>query len=623
MTVTDARRLRAKAVDCNMSAAFESVETVNIYNSCGAAPGAAEPDSPVPGECPPPATGACIPLSPGAKHKQSMARKLEKLARNQPAPSVIAGAIMQQARRYLSGVAPGNPLEASVFAVFGRLSPRLHGTLACAVGMLDATPKANRDQVFDPRVLAVGERALTPSEIAEPFISELEAKLADAVFDHSGCVEEHPGLPRPVFSTINGGVFLGFIPKIFRINGLRTFFFEPPLAVGDYEPDEFEQICEPEIQDGEVVPNCRFQTADCPGHQLGPDGPCLRAPDVRPGETVILEGLNFFNIAARVRLRAKPPGTATAEVEAFVCGDDETPATETKGDEEVPINDSRVHDRLTFQIPDEFAVGIYEVSVVVPNDTGVPDTDSVYISDPVFLKVLPPVDATFQIALETLRAEKETSPARFGSDEVGLRVVTIPVFLDQGLGAASTPVDVRFGDVDSGETRDISRVILGGSGLAGASIAVVGFEIDSERAFENEIDNFTEAFVDIAKRVWDAIKEEVGAAVGGIVKKFGVKGLLAVLAAAVVATGIIAIVALWAPADLIIEDNLSLPVTTLATLSNANFPAPEQETYGTAGEIEVTVVPLEKRADYRERREYRSDDEDSEYHLFLRYSRIA
>ena len=81
--MTNARRPRAKAADCGVSATFESVETVNIYSCCGAVPCAAEPDSPVPGECPPPATGACIPLAPGAKHKQSMARKLEKLARNQ------------------------------------------------------------------------------------------------------------------------------------------------------------------------------------------------------------------------------------------------------------------------------------------------------------------------------------------------------------------------------------------------------------------------------------------------------------------------------------------------------------------------------------------------------------
>jgi hypothetical protein len=38
----------------------------------------------------------------------------------------------------------------------------------------------------------------------------------------------------------------------------------------------------------------------------------------------------------------------------------------------------------------------------------------------------------------------------------------------------------------------------------------------------------------------------------------------------------------------------------------------------------VKVVPLEKiPTQYRERREYRSDEEDSRYEIVLRYNRVA
>lgn len=108
-----------------------------------------------------------------------------------------------------------------------------------------------------------------------------------------------------------------------------------------------------------------------------------------------------------------------------------------------------------------------------------------------------------------------------------------------------------------------------------------------------------------------------------IVKKFGIKGLIAVLIAAVVLIVTIAIVALWAPADLIIEDTIALSTLDLATLTNANFPAPPEVEFTTNGGIEVKVVPVNKDVQYRERREYHSDDEDSNYHITLRYNRLA
>lgn len=611
---------------CEMTVNVRSKGPVNIYNC---PPETVTQPEPEPEECPecpepPRATGACIPVALGAKPKRAMADKLNTLARNSPAPSVLAATILQQAGRYLAGRQPGNELERSVFAVLDGLPPELRDILSCTLKTFEALPRSQRDDLFAPEVSGTGDQALSAAFIAGLFVEELEARAADALFDDAGCTEERPGLARPVFSVINGGAFLGFIPSICRVNGLRTIYFTPPLGVGDYEPQEFERKCTSRVVDGQVEVDCEVQTDDCPGHRIaGDDGACLRVPDVATGESVLLEGVNFFDVDARVTLRALAPGTASAEVDAFVCGDQETAASEEVNGVQTPINDCRVHDRLTFQIPDELPVGVYEVRVVVPNNTGVEDTDPEYTSEEVFIRVVPPATAEFQIASEEIHAKKETAIARFGSDEVGLRILSVPILADNTLGSMQTPVDVRFGDVDSGDTRDLSRVLIRESGLSGVSIAIIGFEIDSERAFENQIDSFTEAFVDILKRVWDQIKEEASGAAAGIVKKYGVKGIIAVAIAAAAALVIIAIAALWAPADLIIEDHIGYATVDLAELTNANFPAPPEFEYTSTGGIDVKIVTISKGVQYRERREYRSDEENSEYHLKLRYNRLS
>ncbi len=615
------RKERANDGRCEMTLNMHSTGTINIYNCPPTTVG--QPD-----ECPPPsrATGACIPLAPGSKHKISMQDKLQLLIENSPVPSVLAGTIMQQTRRYLQGRSPGNELEASVFDVFGSLPSELQDALSCTMETFDGLTKSERDSLFSPEVFGVGDQALSAELISDLFIEELEARAADVVFDDARCTEERPGVPRPIFQPDpDGAFFVGFPPQICRVNGLRTIYFDPTLGVGDYDPDEFEQICKHEVLDAEVEVNCEVQTEDCPGHQIGgANGPCLRVPEVSNGDAVVLEGLNFFNVEATVRLQAKAPGAATAEVDAFVCGDQDTPATEESNGEQFPINDCRVHDRLTFQIPDELPTGIYEVRVVVPNNTGMEEATPEFISDEIYIRVIPPETAVFQIASETLHAEKETSPAWWGSDEVGLRILSIPIFSDLTLGELDDPIDFRAGNVDSGNTRDISRVLIQESGLAAVSIGIIGFEIDSETAYENQIDDFTDAWVDILKRVWDAIKEKVGEAVAGIVTKFGFKGLVGVLIAAAALIVIVTIVALWAPADWIIgEDTIGLDTVALASLTSANFPAPQEIGYTSTSGIDVKIVPMDKGVQYRERREYRSDGEDSEYHITLRYNRLA
>ena len=59
--------------------------------------------------------------------------------------------------------------------------------------------------------------------------------------------------------------------------------------------------------------------------------------------------------------------TITRDLDAQVCGDDETKLTEIINGVEVPIIDCRVHDRLTFRVPDDVPPGLYDFQVMVPN----------------------------------------------------------------------------------------------------------------------------------------------------------------------------------------------------------------------------------------------------------------
>ena len=55
---------------------------------------------------------------------------------------------------------------------------------------------------------------------------------------------------------------------------------------------------------------------------------------------------------------------------------------------------------------------------------------------------------------------------------------------------------------------------------------------------------------------------------------------------------------------------------------NPNFPAPSPAQYTTPGDIRVSVETESKDLQFRERRIYRSDGEDSRYRIQLRYNRV-
>lgn len=600
--------------ECRVDIRIDARGDVNVY-ACGCAP------KPRPGGGGGHGEGACVPLGLGCKPKQSRARKLERLKTRTRAPSALAASFFQTARRHIGGAGPANDFEAAVFPVFERMTPELRAILECAVDSVESTPPDLRHAGLDPTILADPTKPVDTATLTAAVVREIGILAAEAAFGDAAALEERPGLNR-FFDP--GGEFFEAQFQVCTVNNLRTATFRPPLALADYQPAEIQQSCALVLgDDGVIRQNCSVVTGNCPGNVL-PDSVCARVVDVANGDTVMLSGVNFMDVEIKVRLKARI-GAAAAEVDAHVFGDVETPLKEQVDGATRIVRDCRVKDRLSFVVPDDLPPGIYELQLAMANNTGLPLFGPTVLSNVEYLNVAPPPTARFQIVAERMRARQETSPASLGSDEVALTFLAAELLPDGSTGPLQK-LAKRFGDVDSGENRTIEQAIFAQTQAAlGMALAVIGFEVDSERAFNRQIDDFQEAFVDYLSRAWDKLREALTAGAGAAIKALGfVKGAIAVAIAAVIGVAVVAAVAYWAPADLIMEDAVGFSTIELAELTNVGVPTGGIVRGRSSQDLEVVVTPLGKAAlTYNEFREYVSDDEDSRYEVYLRYNRLA
>jgi hypothetical protein len=207
---------------------------------------------------------------------------------------------------------------------------------------------------------------------------------------------------------------------------------------------------------------------------------------------------------------------------------------------------------------------------------------------------------------------------------VGLKIRSFPITgtLAQPVLGQEQPTSFRFDDVDTADKRAMNAVLFQhDEPIIGMVMPVVGMEIDSERAFEQQINDFWELYLDYLQ---DALIV-VSAVVGGGIFAVGIKGVIAFGAAHPIITAIavavvlaiVAFAAWWAPADRS-SWIVRLTTTDLEVLTNGNFPSPPFSSHITASDIQVNVNPLEKGLrEYEEFREYVSDEEDSRYMIFI------
>jgi hypothetical protein len=348
---------------------------------------------------------------------------------------------------------------------------------------------------------------------------------------------------------------------------------------------------------------------------------------VDAGASVTLEGVNFFSVDTKVRLRLKNSTDPAIDIDAHVCGDEDTPVTEVVNGNTVLIADCRVHDRLTFRVPPDLAPGVYEMNVAVPNITGIANLGTEVVSTPEYICVMPPATARFRIEGENMHCHRETWPAGFGSDEVAIRFLTLGVFTDGTFGQLEH-VESLFDDVDSNETRNLTCVPLPdySQPLQAVSILVLGYEVDNFAAYEAQVHSFEDAYIQLLKQQWQLFIGAVGS-LGALSLIAAGSGWGFVAGAIIVAFALAAdiFLALWGPADLIMQDLISWSACDLAALTSDAHPAPALNPYTTAGgDIKVKVFAEEKGAgEYLERREYTCDGEDSRYSITLRYRRVA
>src|SRR5690554_5160116 len=107
-----------KSSECRVDIRIESQGDVNIYTCT-------PPSVPVQSPTAPIAPGQCLPVTLGAKPKQSQKRKLDRLLTDSHVPSALAASFFHHSRRFLAGHASANPFEESAFALFRTMSPEL------------------------------------------------------------------------------------------------------------------------------------------------------------------------------------------------------------------------------------------------------------------------------------------------------------------------------------------------------------------------------------------------------------------------------------------------------------------------------------------------------------------
>lgn len=603
---------------------------VHIHNHAASCGPMRSPETPCPPKDPdcapkPPSKGACIPAVPGAKHKQGRDEKLARLAQRAKVPSALAASVLHTARRFVSGETAGNSLEAALYRTLGKIPRDL---LACAAAAYEAAPSALRDRVYAPSISHLGlDQSIGLAQLSEAFLAEVGGRAALAAFGDPLAAEgERPGRDRS-FPPL--GEFPPPQVRICQVNEARTFNYDPPLPLSEYQPHELQYQCVVQIVSGQPQQVCTVQTSGCPGNSM--EDVCARVYDVAIGETVTLQGVNFCSVDARVRFIDPLSAGVVLEAETQVWGDLDTPLEEEIGGQMTPIRDCRVKDLLTFQVPSILPPQVYQIQVAVPNVSGISSLGPWLTSNVEHINVQVPDSARFQILVDTIIARKETSPTWAGSDELGLMVKCVPLFLDGTLGAVrSEPFeDIQDVEFDSATRRDVATLVFEhAQPLHSVVLVVLGHEIDSDDAYRELITTVGDYFVYLIEEEWGrvAVGGSFVAGVAALIVKLGGSYLMGGIGAAI-ALALEGIYLLWAPCDLIIEDVIALSASDLMMRTEVTVPPPPPSTSTTENGIEVrvnlTISPVKSPYEYKETREYVCEAEDSRYELIYKYTRTA
>jgi hypothetical protein len=560
--------------------------------------------------------------------------EVKNLIKKNAVAGAFAASFIHSSTRFMAGKKAGNSLESKLFEKFNGLSPKSKDLMQRTTKSFDSL-SAKRKGAFAVNLTKGSDKPADADVLGKAFSNELTSIVSELALDTKMSAEfpvlrERPGKVR-LYKYNSGGDVYPHQIHIFKINELRTYDHVPKLGKGDYLPEEFQNVCTPREDGGIVKWDCKVKRAPCDGHSI--DDICLRVQQVQPGASVTLIGVNFFDINARIFFRRKGSSAGFKKIKAFVYGDIDTPVKKTVNGKRVLIADSRVKDKIFFSFPSDTASGFYEFKVAVPNTTeftGAGFGDTLF-SPEQYIEVVPLSNARFQVASEHLYAKDETWGTDWGHDKVGIKINAIPFYQNLTMGAMQQH-SFRFDDVDTRETHPMESILFSHTlPIAGVILSVIGHEVDNEGEYSEQVNEWTDIFVDLVKEQLDFIMANSQAA-KDIIKQLSAQGLwgYVVIGAAVLVTlAIDFIYSLWAGADLIIQDTMAFSLSDLGRMTSINYPSPNANPNTTLyttgdGDIQVRLMSNDKIPnEYTEERGYKSSDNKSWYNIRLRYNRLT
>ena len=587
-----------------------------------------------------------------------------------PGKDAVGPLLFHVLERYLAKKDAGNDFEEGLFNFLNSVPAKGMDALKSSLTAYREIPEQLRFCLFKREfVEQPSDEPVSPETLAGEWLSEGLRFAGDVFYPKSGGgTGASPA--RPWSKTVSGegigGKEFGEVtytapwPWICRVfngaeggKGFRNLDHKPPVT--NFQPHEFDQVCTYESEGGDLIESCTVKKPTSSGGDLFAScfggasytlpQACLKVPDAIPGQTIVLSGFNFLSTKCRIHLRKQDQSVTYPDIPVVVWPDLVTPLTDENGK---TIADCTVDDRIEFNLPQKhpdkvatFPPGIYEVSVIVPNDgnhsvtndIGEPPTQPAeFVSNVVLLNILPDPNLQYRITNDHGNCYEETDGP--GGDEIWF-TAGVASF---NVGSGNLGLDIKgvpkgpWDDMDSGETTGTYGPFQFFQGATPAvALSLIGFEVDSEDAAKEQIASWGDAFGLYMKTAWELIVGS-GAASGALaaLEAISVVAAIVVAAIAIVVVVVIGFIwAAWAPADLIAADLWVWTAGDLFMLTDANVPMPasyDTNFHGIKVHVErQSKTPPDPAADFAkftEERQYRCEDEDSLYGFTVHVDRL-
>ena len=605
-------------------------------------------------------------------HKRKMPPKI-KLANwccDWPVHDAIVPIMVLLFERAQKGLAPRNEFEKEMYRFLDAWDPKLRGAFQVGVDAYRKIP-AERRCGFETRFDDwPDDRALDPAFIGKVVAKELIALGRYGVFgkrDGAASIGVMRLWELPLGASLDGvnkTPLLGPWPWICAVNpgaDDQQWYRNREVVFPDksdfnsvaFDYHEFSLTCtattdpkNPKLVSVDCQDNVNtYGLGACDGginymHKVPGAGlRCLSIPKCVAGQGVALRGFNFLSLATTVVVKKVGGGFPDMVLPCDVMGDDNPPTKAAS---------CSVRDLAAFTLPRkvrdgvndrEVPTGRYTVELHVPNEThyapepGTPPKE--FVSNTALIEVIPSLDVAYQVWVERGNCYEETAGP--GDDEPWFRSYTATY---RAVGKKAIEVSghdiFRHEDVESGDWIGFPAVTPFDGRLERdgcVAIAIVGLEVDSDDAAERQVTEFGEAYglyfeqlltgAVLAPSAGGLGKGLITLAEKGVVTASLVVGGIAV--AAILVGGLF--FAAWAPADPIGYDLLVFDATTLNNLSKPGG-ASRLPDAGNVGGITFSSYPKGSTiisadvAQYREERQYWSDDEESKYGLDFMITRL-